>query len=275
LPSFLLQKKDDATLYMSRDLAMIRFRVELFSLARILYVVGDEQTLHFRQLFALAEKLGYLKDTKPEHIAFGLLFLGGKKMSTRRGTLVELDELIEESVEKAKEIMTEKSAALRGRELLRAAEIIGIGAVIYNDLRQSRTTNISFSWEKMLNFETGSAAYLQYTAVRIASILGKVDGRRRLPKNPQFEYPIEFELAKKIAFFPRAIERAQEENAPHYIALYLEELAQIFNSFYQSISVQKTEDDNLKNSRLALIRAVRIVIENGLALLNICVPKKM
>ena len=87
--------------------------------------------------------------------------------------------------------------------------------------------------------------------------------------------PIEFELAKKIAFFPRAIERAQEENAPHYIALYLEELAQIFNSFYQSISVQKTEDDNLKNSRLALIRAVRIVIENGLALLNICVPKKM
>src|SRR3989338_6097578 len=286
LPSFLLRKKDDSGLYITRDLAALIFRVEVFEPDSILYVVGEEQSLHFRQLFALARALGYIDGAKAEHIGFGLVLSGGEKMSTRKGTLIELDELIKQSVEKSKEILRQKNKDLSEKEIEEISEIIGLGAVVYNDLRQSRQKNISFDWKRMLDFEGGSAVYLQYTVARINSILKKLsqtdhqgpslisrtvlDGLQSV-----FEKESEFALARKMMFFPVVILEAQKHNSPHLIAVYLEELAQLFNHFYNEVSIIGTEDANLRLSRISLIKSVATVIKNGLKLLGVKTPEKI
>jgi len=273
LPSFLLRKQDGASLYITRDLATLKLRLKYFNPDAILYVVSSEQDLYFQQLFALAEKLGHLKVAGVKHINFGLILQEGKKMSTREGRAVELDDLIIQSIKKAKEITEEKNPNLPKSEKERVAKILGVGAIIYNDLHQGRNKNISFDWDKMLNLESGTAAYLQYSYVRINSILEKI--KESEPKNIIFEKEVEFALAKKLAFFPYIIIRAQKEDAPHFICTYLEKLAQLFNNFYDAISVIQTKNSDLRQSRIALIKSVAIAIKNGLYLLNIRVPDKM
>lgn len=275
LPTFLLQKQDGSSLYITRDLASLRFRLETFSPNSLVYVVGNEQELHFRQLFAVAQKLGWIKDgIIAKHIGFGLVLTDGKKMSTRHGTIVELNSLIEKAINEAKSMLTSKNQDLSPQEIATTAEIIGIGAILYNDLKQSRIKNISFDWDRMLNIEGGSAVYLQYTYARIKSILRQANARA-VPAQYTFTEPSEFALAKKLSFFPRIIEQAQSNDAPHSIAVYLEELAQLFNSFYNDVPVLKTEDQNLRDSRLQLIDAVATTIKAGLSLLNIRVPERM
>ena len=286
LPSFLLRKKDDSGLYITRDLAALIFRMEVFEPDDILYAVGEEQSLHFRQLFALARALGYIDGAKAKHIGFGLVLSGGEKMSTRKGTLIELEELIKQSVEKSKEILRQKNKDLSEKEIEEISEIIGLGAVVYNDLRQSRQKNISFDWKRMLDFEGGSAVYLQYTVARINSILKKLSqtdhqgpsliSRTVLDDSkPVFEKESEFALARKMMFFPQVILEAQKHNSPHLIAVYLEELAQLFNHFYNEVLVINTKDANLRLSRVLLIKSVATVIKNGLGLLGVKIPEKI
>lgn len=276
LPTFLLQKKDGSSLYITRDLATLAFRTQEFKPDSILYVVGNEQGLSFKQLFAFTEKLNYLKNTDVKHISFGLVLSGGKKMSTRKGTLVKLDELIDESIKKSKEMLKEKNPELSEKELKEISEIIGMGAVFYNDLKQSRTKDISFDWKRMLDFHEGSAVYLQYTCVRVNSILKKLGEELNIEaKKFIFEEKSEFALAKKLMFYPLVIKEAREKDSPHIIATYLEELAQGFNSFYMNVSIMKTKDANLKASRVLLAKGVLNVIKSGLNLLNIKTPEKM
>jgi len=289
VPSFLLRKKDDSGLYITRDLAALIFRVKVFEPDDILYVVGEEQSLHFRQLFALARALGYIDGAKAKHIGFGLVLSGGEKMSTRKGTLIELEELIKQSVEKSKEILRQKNKDLSEKEIEEISEIIGLGAVVYNDLRQSRQKNIYFDWKRMLDFEGGSAVYLQYTVARINSIVKKIDpadhqgvalmvspSRQPLDGNaPIFEKDSEFALVRKMMFFPQVILEAQKHNSPHLIAVYLEELAQLFNHFYNEVSIIGTEDAKLRLSRISLIKSVATVIKNGLKLLGVKTPEKI
>src|SRR3989344_4811542 len=294
LPSFLLRKKDDSGLIITRDLAALIFRVEVFEPDDVLYAVGEEQSLHFRQLFALARALGYIDGAKAKHIGFGLVLRGGEKMSTRKGTLIELEELIKQSVEKSKEILRQKNKDLSDKEIEEISEIIGLGAVVYNDLRQSRQKNISFDWKRMLDFEGGSAVYLQYTVARINSIVKKIDpadhqgadhqgvalmvrpSRQPLDENVTvFEKDSEFALARKMMFFPQVILEAQKHNSPHLIAVYLEELAQLFNHFYNEVSVIGTGDRDLRFSRVSLIKSVATVIKNGLKLLGVKTPEKI
>ncbi|HRU33741.1 MAG TPA: arginine--tRNA ligase, partial [Candidatus Paceibacterota bacterium] len=145
LPSFLLRKEDGSTLYLSRDLAALKVRFELFDLDWLLYVVGSEQSLHFQQLFALAEAMGYLNEKrKAKHIPFGLILIEGKKMATRKGSLIEMDELIAEAIERAKELIVKKDPQINERDIKKISEQIGLGAVIYNSLKQSRLQNINF-----------------------------------------------------------------------------------------------------------------------------------
>lgn len=283
LPSFLLRKQDGSTIYMSRDLAAMKFRSEVFKPESILYVVGSEQSLNFKQLFDLADKTGYISSaTKAKHIDFGMVTIDGKKMSTRKGTLIELEDLLKQSVEKSREILSQKNPNLTQQELDEISEIVGVGAIIYNDLRQSRTKNISFDWARMLDFEGGSAAYLQYTYVRIQSILRKVvesypgETEQVLSESEiSFETGSEFSLAKKLMILPQIIVKAQKTDSPHDICVYLEELTLIFNSFYNEVSILKTENQNLRVSRIMLSKATANVIKNGLALLNIRVPDRM
>ena len=275
LPSFLLRKKDDSGLYITRDLAALIFRTEVFKPDEIIYVVGDEQSLHFRQLFALARALGYIDGAKVKHIGFGLVLSDGEKMSTRKGTLIELENLIKQSVEKSKEILRQKNKDLGEKEIEEISEIVGLGAVIYNDLRQSRQKNISFDWKRMLDFEGGSAVYLQYTVARINSIIKKLDNPRTVLGKPVFEKESEFALARKMMFFPLIILEAQKHDSPHIIATYMEELAQLFNHFYNEVSIIGTEDAKLRSSRIALIKSVATVIKNGLSLLGVKTTEKI
>lgn len=288
LPSFLLRKKDDSGLYITRDLAALIFRMEVFEPDEVIYVVGEEQSLHFKQLFALAKSLGYIDGAKAKHIGFGLVLSGGEKMSTRKGTLIELDELISHSMEKSKEILRQKNKELSEKEIEEISEIVGLGAVIYNDLRQSRQKNISFDWNRMLDFEGGSAVYLQYTVARINSIILKkvvqADHQgeslmlmiSRTPLDGAiFEKDSEFALIRKMMFFPMIIVGAQKHDSPHLIAVYLEELAQLFNHFYNEVSVIGTEDAKLRSSRIMLIKSVAIVIKNGLTLLGVKTSNKI
>jgi len=286
LPSFLLKKEDGSTLYLTRDLAALKKRFELFNLDLLLYVVGSEQSLHFQQLFSLAKVMGYIdqKNKKAEHIPFGLILIEGKKMATRKGSLVEMNDLLDETVEKAKEIILKKNSGWKEKKINETAEKIGLGAIIYNSLKQSRLQNINFDWNKVLNFEAASAPYLQYSYVRIKSILKKILAKenkienKNILNNPEeiyFENEIEYEIIKKMMFFPSVILRVQKENSPHFLCTYLEELAQLFNKFYDTISIIKTSDEKLKNSRILLIKAVSQILEKGLGLLNIEVPMEM
>jgi len=276
MPSFLLRKQDGSTLYITRDLATFKFRVETFNPAEILYVVGEEQSLHFKQMFALAKALGSVDGDIAKHIGFGLVMVEGEKMSTRKGTLVRLEDLIDQSVAKSKEILISKNKDLSDKEVEEVSEIVGIGAVIYNDLRQSRQKNISFDWKKMLDFEGGSAVYLQYTCARINSIIKKLNQvDHQGPSLMGFEKESEFALAKKMMFFPIIILEAQKNVSPHLVAVYLEELSQLFNHFYNEVSIIGTEDDYLRSSRVELIKSVLTVIKNGLALFGVKIPERI
>lgn len=277
MPSFLLRKKDGSSLYMTRDVATIRFRKERFSPDDIVYVVGSEQELNFKQLFALVDTMGYKGDTRFTHVGFGMVLVDGKKMSTRKGTIVELNKLLDESVDRARKTVLEKNGGtdIPAGEVAMIAEKIGTSVIVYNDLRQSRKKNISFDWEKMLDPKGESAVYLQYTAVRIRSILKKLSYEGAMPEQTRFEVPSEFALARKLMFFPERILEAKEGDAPHVICTYLEELAQTFNSFYNDVSIIRTEDADLRLSRALLIKSVADTLEKGLSILNISVPERM
>ncbi|MFH1610909.1 MAG: arginine--tRNA ligase [Patescibacteria group bacterium] len=281
LPSFILRKQDGASLYLTRDLATIKYRVRTYNPNIILYVVGNEQSLHFQQLFALAKQMKYVpKSMHVEHIFFGMVLSKGKKMSTRSGTLVELKEVIIKAVEKSKEILKNSTTHLNKEEKEQIAEIIGLGAIIYNDLHQSKARNISFDFDNMIRLESGSSAYLQYTHVRIASIIDKAGKKKKQhdiapSQQYSFEHKKELVLAKKLLLFPSIITEAQKTNSPHLICTYLEELAQQFNSFYEAVSVIKAYNEILFISRINLIKATAQVIKDGLMLLGIKVPSKM
>lgn len=283
IPSFLLRKQDGSSLYLSRDLATLQFRVNNFKPNAILYVVGNEQDLNFKQLFELSKRAEYLPDgVEAKHIGFGMVLRDGKKMSTRKGTLIELEDLLSQSIEKSREILLQKNPDADPRELDKVSEVVGIGAIIYNDLRQSRVKNISFDWDKMLDLEGGSAVYLQYSYVRINSILrkltetyGEIDLSTLEKGEISFESKSEFNLAKKLMMFPETVLKAQQTDSPHQLCVYLEELALLFNSFYNEVSLLRTEDVKLRESRVALCKGVSLVIKKGLSLLSIKVPEKM
>lgn len=283
IPSFLLRKQDGSSLYLARDLAALQFRAETFEPNTILYVVGNEQDTNFKQLLGLGKLAGYIPgDMEAKHVGFGMVLHDGKKMSTRKGTFIELEELVSQSIEKSKDILFQKNPNINPQELDKISKIIGIGAIIYNDLRQSKNKNVSFDWKRMLNLEGGSAVYLQYSYVRVSSILKKLTeaygeiSLNKLEKGDiSFKNKGEFNLAKKLMMFPEIIMIAQRTDSPHHICVYLEELAQLFNSFYNEVSIVKTRDQKLRDSRVILGKGVALVIEKGLSLLNIKVPEKM
>lgn len=282
LPSFILRKEDGSSLYITRDLATLKFRINTFKPSVIIYVVGEEQELYFKQLFELSKAIGLLNsEIIARHVKFGMVLSDGKKMSTRRGTTIELEELIKQSIDKSKKILIQKNNNLKPKKVKEISEIIGVGAIIYNDLKQSRIQNISFDWQKMLDFTGGSAVYLQYTYARINSIIKRVEGslgknKKEKPMvNLLFEDKTEFDLIKKLMFFPSVIIKALNFNSPHFICGYLENLAQLFNIFYEKVSIIKTTNLDLQKSRIKLIKSVALVIKNGLSLLNIKTPDRI
>jgi arginyl-tRNA synthetase len=270
LPPALIKKSDGATLYITRDLAAIIYRHETYSAHKILYIVGNEQQLHFKQLKALTDLLGYHFEI--EHINFGLVLVDGKKMSTRGGKFKRLEEVIIQAILDAKHAITEKNPNLKNKD--EVAKAVGIGAIIFNDLKNERHLDVDFNLANMLKFEGMTGPYLQYSSVRIESILKDQVLDLSQINDSVFLQDHYYDVIKLLDQFPLMIERAKEQNMPSVIARYLTSLAQAFNSFYGKERIV-VEDDTIKQANLYFIGAIQTVINEGLRLLGIQTLKEM
>ncbi len=278
LPPMLIQKSDDAFLYATTDLATLKYRHKKFKPTEILYVVANQQALHFEQLFTAGKILGLYDKEKLVHVKFGLILgADGKKMSTREGGAVKLTDLMAEIVAKARAVVEKKNPNLNAAEKNEIAEKVGLGALKYNDLAQNRLSDITFDWQKMLSFESGSAPYLQYTYVRIKSILKKARDMKYKIKDKNINKLRESEeinLMRQLVKFREVLVETAETYRPNLLANYLDNLAVSFHTYYEKVPILKAEEKT-RGARLALISAVAVVIENGLKILGIEVTEKM
>src|SRR5690606_36614041 len=276
LPACLIKKKDGATLYATRDLAAAIHRYERYQFDHLFYVVGAPQQLHFQQVFGVLKKMGYPWVERCEHIAFGHISLGDAQLSTRRGNVIFLEDLLDQAVERVRAIIEERNPDLEDKEAI--AEMMGVGVVIFNDLSHNRIKDITFDWETALNFDGDTGPYVQYTHARAASLLrrgeaeGLIQGRAIDVATGQLGEPEEFQLAKRLADYPQVVLRAAEEREPSEIARHLLDLCRDFNSFYHAHRILGTPQ---AQGRLALVAATKQVIKSGLYLLGIAAPEAM
>lgn len=286
LPLFLLQRNDGGTLYITRDVTTIQFRLREFNPERIIYVVGSEQELHFRQLFALMRAMGYGKDVELVHIPFGRIFdAQGQPISTRRGNMIYLEDMLNEATRRARAVLDSKQSDLSAAEQDQVAELVGVGAVIYNDLYQDTRRNITIDWDRMLATEGNSATYLQYSYARCRSILRRAaaDGdlsAEQLP-TPNSELaalltePAEQLLLRHLARMPQAVREAGNRYAPFVLADWCYTTAREFGVFFEQCPVLKAATPDLRAARLLLVAATAQALHNGLALLGIQAPERM
>lgn len=286
LPLFLLQRSDGGTLYITRDVATILFRLHQFKPSRIVYVVGSEQELHFRQLFALVRKMGYGQDVEMVHSMFGRVFdAQGQPLSTRRGNMIYLEALLDEANRRARLVVDAKNPDLPDAEKAEVAEIVGIGAVVYNDLYQDTRRTITLDWDRMLATEGNSATYLQYSYARCRSILRKAADEQgselaTLPTtSPEtlalLVHAAEQSLIRHLAQLPDAVREAGARYAPFVIADWCYTTAREFAAFFEQCPVLKADTPDLRTARLTLVAATAQALQNGLALLGIRTPERM
>jgi len=272
LPPALIQKTDGSTLYITRDLAALFYRKNTYNFDEVLYVVGNEQKLHFTQLQKVVELMGYDYFKDIHHINFGLVLQDGKKMSTRKGKIVRLEDVLDEACKLSLDYINEKNPDLVNKE--ETAKKIGVSAVIFNDLKNYRTNDFEFNLEEMVNFVGQTGPYLQYTSVRIKSILESVQ-----PVDVEINYNLfkedhYFEIIKNISLYEDTIIKAKQEYAPSVIAKYLLNLASLFNSYYAREKVI-VEDPVERETKLRLLRMTREVLNDGMRLLGMQVILKM
>lgn len=270
MPPALIKRADGATLYMTRDVAAVLYRLKTYNSKKILYVVGNEQKLHFEQLQKVIELLDY-NDVEIVHVNFGLVLMDGKKMTTRKGRVVNLKDVLIEAKQLALKTIEEKNPNLKDKE--KAAENIGVSAVVFNDLKNDRNLDIDFNLEQMLSYEGLTGPYLQYSSVRINSILKNQKIGKEQNKDI-YKEDIVFELILELSKFSDTLLRAVNENAPYVISRYLLNLAKVFNQFYANHQVI-VEDELKRNANLLLIKAVRIVLNEGMRLLGMTVLDEM
>ena len=272
LPPCLIKKSDGATLYATRDLAAALYRKENYDFDLSLYVVGNEQSLHFKQLMAVLEKMGYSWASNMVHIPFGMMLKDGKKMSTRKGKVVLLEEVLNESIAMARHNIEEKNPNLTNKDVV--AKQVGVGAVMFHDLKNFRMNDIEFSLEEMLRFEGETGPYVQYTYARACSILRKANWKVEdtvLTTSPSWEK--EWKVVSLLTEFTNAIKRANEQYDPSQIAKYIVDLAQAFNKYYGEVKI--LEEGVEQQARLALVYSVTVVLKEGLRLLGIEAPEEM
>ncbi len=276
LGSTLLRKSDGATLYLTRELATALHRYREYDPVLILYVVGAEQELHFRQLKRLLERMGYAElASRCIHVSFGTIVKpDGSRFSMREGEVIFLDELLDEAEARARAIVEQKNPALSEEEKREIARQVGIGAVVYNDLYQDRRRDVVFDWDRMLSFEGNSAPYIQYTHTRCCSVLEKAGGPPEAYDPDLLVEPQEQALIKHLARFPRAVRQAAEEYAPHIVAEWLYETSRDFSRFWRDLPILAAPED-VRRARLGLVAAVAQGIRNGLRLLGIEAPTRM
>lgn len=277
---FIIRKADGASNYATTDLATILHRVDDLNAQRLIYVVDGRQQDHFEQLFLTANKwLSFYKRTQPmmEHVSFGtVLGEDGKAIKTRSGEPIRLKELIAEGIDRAEKIVAEKNPELSFEERKKIAQTVGVSALRYADLSQNRSSDYVFQWDKMLAMEGNTAPYLLYAIARIHSIFrkGEFDVNESYVLQGEFETHGELQLARKLIQFPKALEQTLADLRPHYLCLYLYELAGAFSSFYKSDRIMG-EEESVQKRRLLLANRTLKILTLGLDLLGIPALEKM
>lgn len=273
IPPALIKRSDGGTLYITRDLAAVFWRKKEYNFDRALYVVGGEQKLHFTQLKGVLAKMGHedLADSIT-HVNFGLVLKDGKKMSTRKGNVVKLYDILEQAIEASYKQIEEKNPDLENKDEI--ARKVGVAAVVFNDLKNFRGLDYEFDINQMVRFDGLTGPYLQYTSVRINSILETNNFDVNNMDTSLFIKSHYFELVRQIASFKQTIEKAANEYSPNIIAKYLLAIAQSFNKFY-ALEKINVSDEKVRNTNFALAYAVRTIINEGLALLGIESVEKM
>ncbi len=272
MPPCLILRSDGASLYATRDLAAAYYRKATYDFYKCLYVVAYQQNLHFKQLFKVLELLGKEWAKDMVHVAYGMVSLEDGAMSTRKGKVVWLEDVINKCVEKALKVIDEKNPDLADKR--EVAEKVGVGAVIFGALYNNKIKDIVFSYDKVLSFEGETGVYCQYTCARANSVVGKAEGMsRELPEKPDVNAE-EFEVVKALAAFPDAVKEAADKYEPSVIARYAVDLSQKFNKFYFECKILSAEE-GVRAQRLAITDATLITLKNALSLLGIGVPEKM
>lgn len=273
IPPALIKRSDGGTLYITRDLAAVFWRKKEYNFDKALYVVGGEQKLHFTQLKGVLAKMGHedLADSIT-HVNFGLVLKDGKKMSTRKGNVVKLYDILEQAIEASYKQIEEKNPDLENKDEI--ARKVGVAAVVFNDLKNFRGLDYEFDINQMVRFDGLTGPYLQYTSVRINSILETNNFDVNNMDTSLFIKSHYFELVRQIASFKQIIEKAANEYSPNIIAKYLLAIAQSFNKFY-ALEKINVSDEKVRNTNFALAYAVRTIINEGLALLGIESVEKM
>ncbi len=276
MPPCLILKRDGATLYATRDIAAALYRKDTFHFDKCLYVVAYQQDLHFRQWFRVLEKMGYewAKDSLV-HVAFGMVSFEGESLSTRKGHVIYLDELLDRAVEKALAIIEEKSPGLENKQDV--ARQVGIGAVIYADLANNRIKDIDFWWDRALNFDGETGPYVQYTHARCCSLLRKAQEAGVTPDAGDGSALADEEARELIALlgrFPAVVQEAAEKYEPSMVTRFVTQLAGAYNKYYYEHRILDA-DAAASAARVRLTQAVRDVIRKGLYLIGIEAPERM
>jgi arginyl-tRNA synthetase len=267
----MLRKSDGTTLYLTRDVATVRYRVETWHPEAILYVVDHAQSLHFKQDFAVAKAMGYAEDTRLEHVNFGRMNFSDRAMSTRKGNVIKITDLMDEAAKRAGAMSEE-----RGGDGA-AAELLGVSSIKYAILAQDRVKDIVFDWDKIITLEGNSAPYLLYSYARANSILEKVTegGEVKLSGMPKLTEEAEIAMVRMMLKLPDMLEAALAERKPHIICGFLFEMCHEFNRFYGAMSVANAESEEAKRARLGIVNGFMHTLKSGLSILGIPVLDKM
>ena len=288
MPPCLLRKSDGATLYATRDIAAAIHRYNSYKFHKLIYVVGSDQKLHFRQFFKVLELLGYDWAKNCMHIDFGLVRFkdasGEKqKMSTRKGTTILLEDVLNEAIERSEGIMKERSPELAGKvspdDMKKVAKAVGIGAIIFNDLKNKRIKDVDFDWSQILSFDGETGPYLQYTHTRLASLLEKYNQLTSNLKPPTSNFallntPEDIAIIKMLGEFPDIIQQSAEQYEPSILSNYLLSLSSLFNRYYQYHRII-SDDKELSVARITLVYHLKGIFSQGLTLLGITPLEKM
>ena len=271
LPPAMIKKSDGATLYITRDIATAMYRARTYNFVKNVYVVGQEQSNHFRQLKAVLKKMGFDWSDDMIHVDFGLVTKNRQKLSTRKGNIILLEPTLQEAISRAKAQIEEKNPNLENKEAV--AHAVGVGAVKFYDLKTDRRNGYDFDLEAMVSFEGETGPYVQYAYARIQSILRKADFKPSLDANYNLNDAESWEIIKLIQDFARVVKRAADNFEPSLIAKYAISLAQAFNKYYAHTRI--LDETPERDSRLALSYTTAVVLKEALRMLGVEAPEKM
>ena len=271
LPPAMIKKSDGATLYITRDIATAIYRARTYNFVKNIYVVGQEQSNHFRQLKAVLKKMGFEWSDDMIHVDFGLVTKNRQKLSTRKGNIILLEPTLQEAISRAKAQIEEKNPELENKE--EVAHAVGVGAVKFYDLKTDRRNGYDFDLEAMVSFEGETGPYVQYAYARIQSILRKANFTPSADATYSLSDPESWEIIKLLQDFSRVVKRAAENYDPSLIAKYAINLAQAFNKYYAHTRI--LDESPERDSRLALSYSTAVVLKEALRLLGVDAPEKM